>query len=93
MKRKVFTSCFHALSICRLIFLTVRLAHLPTESFGVCHNELDSMQMAEIPKTLLIVQWGVSEDHHLKKKELSTMKSVFGFLLDHLFDLHCRVSL
>lgn len=45
----------------------VFLVHLPTQSFGVCHNELDSMPVAEITETFLIIQRGVSEHHHLKE--------------------------
>lgn len=29
---------------------------LPTEAFGVCYNELDFIRVAEITKTLLILQ-------------------------------------
>lgn len=44
------------------------LAHLPTESSGVCDNEPDAPWMAQLTKTLLLIQWGVSEDHHLKNQ-------------------------
>lgn len=73
MNHKVLTSLFHFQYIHSDLQRSVCLVHLPAESFGVCHNELDSAQMAEITKTLLIIQWGVGEDHHLKQDKSVTV--------------------
>ena len=77
MNHKVLTSLFHFQYLTDLQ-RSVCLVHLPTESFGVRHNETDSVRMAEITETLLIIQRGVGEDHHLKQ--------------DKSFTVHCALE-
>lgn len=82
---------FHFLFVCifkyiKLVFSTVCHVHLPTESSGVCYNELYSLRMAELTKTPLIIQWRVSEDHHLQSDSIPPLREVFP--LFRCFELH-----
>lgn len=54
------------------------ILHSPTQSFGVGYNKLDSVCVTEITETLLIVQRGVREDHHLETEDKPTSSKMTG---------------
>lgn len=70
------SSVFVSVQVCSIQFFDVLRS--PTQSFGVGYDKLDSLCVTEIPKTLLIGQRGLSEDHHLETEDKSTLSTTTG---------------
>lgn len=72
MSSSVFFACS---SLFSQIF---NILHSPTQSFGIGYDKLDSVCVTEITEALLILQRGVSEDHHLETEDKSTLSKTTG---------------
>lgn len=85
----VLMSFRHMVSLVGLLLQSLSSTYLPAKSFGVCHNELDSVLVAEITESLLIVQWGVGEHHHLEETSDRNQSELQpSFIQLYSFNLH-----